>query len=302
MAGLPFSSPDFCSWVMRMLSKPLFPACCGLLAAASLGCARWTHVSDDTTRLPGPRMSPDSVVLEVALVPLPASDNHLQANAWQEVDELHLDQSVQKRLWENGFRFGLVSGQIPEPIRALLPESGESGDPAPQPAALNDSGVTQHRLQRRAGQPGRIVTHARVPAIHVLTVDKGYAGGRTIHDAECVFTVKTFPQGDGRVQVELVPEIHHGQPKTEVVGRNGAWQLRSDRQKEVFEELKMVAMLAPGQSLLLSCSPDNKGLGHHFFGTDKEGVHKLLLVRLAQVQFDDLFAPEKMVAPLSDTQ
>ena len=55
----------------------------------------------------------------------------------------------------------------------------------------------------------------------------------------------------------------------------------------------------PGQTLILSCTPESKGLGQNFFVDTSHGdpQQKLLLIRLAQTQRDDLF---ELSEPLPD--
>ena len=44
----------------------------------------------------------------------------------------------------------------------------------------------------------------------VVLCEPGQVGGRTYCKAQGVFAVKTFPLKDGRVRVEIVLELHHG--------------------------------------------------------------------------------------------
>ncbi|MCA9152061.1 MAG: hypothetical protein KDA92_22310, partial [Planctomycetales bacterium] len=93
------------------------------------------------------------------------------------------------------------------------------------------------------------------------------------------------------VRVELTPEVHHGQPQATWVGGQGTFQKLTGRQREVYQDLLMGLNFQPGQTIVLSCTPDRKGLGHNFFVEDGRGdpQQKLLLIRLAQVQRDELF-------------
>ena len=63
----------------------------------------------------------------------------------------------------------------------------------------------------------------------------------------------------------------------------------------------MPAVLQPGQSLVLSTTLDVKGLGESFFSHDAASgaVRRILLIRFAQTQFDDLFMPGQTSAPLA---
>ena len=67
----------------------------------------------------------------------------------------------------------------------------------------------------------------------------------------------------------------------------------------IFERLRLEAVLSPGQTLLLTSTVDTKGLGDQFFSASAGGggARKLRLVRLAQTQYDDLFASEDAALP-----
>ena len=63
------------------------------------------------------------------------------------------------------------------------------------------------------------------------------------------------------------------------------------RKREVFQHLAFEAQLNPGQTLIMSCTPEMTGVGHTFFVESGEGdaQQKLLLIRLAQSQRNALF-------------
>src|SRR5690606_27801493 len=95
------------------------------------------------------------------------------------------------------------------------------------------------------------------------------------------------------VRVEIIPEIHHGSPRQQVVPGEGTFQLITARDREVFEDLRMELTLAPGQTLVLTCTSDQKGLGENFFVEPErgDGQKTLLRIRLLQTQRGDLFDP-----------
>ncbi|HTN75552.1 MAG TPA: hypothetical protein VL096_09905, partial [Pirellulaceae bacterium] len=126
----------------------------------------------------------------------------------------------------------------------------------------------------------------------------GQVTGQDFVEAQCLFAVKTFPQGDSRVRMELVPEVEHGQSKQRWIGQDGAFHVESSKSHKVLDGLRMELLLSPGEVLVLSCTADQKGLGKQFFAESKPGEQKLLMIRLAQTQYDDLFAPESVQKPI----
>jgi len=243
-------------------------------------------------------MSTDSVVLEVAFVPVSREQNQLQSEIWLESDEVILPKETRDKLWKHGLRVGLVSTQLPEKLLQTINEK--------RAAAMQSSdefgGVVEHRLQSRTGERSKIEVGKMRQSLTVFWGEEGYNRGLTLKQSQCLFSIHTRPQGDGRVQLELTPEIEHGDPRTSFVGYQGAWSLRAERKREIFEKLRLTVTLTPGESVMLSCTPEDIGLGHNFFVADDKKIQRLLLVRLAQVQLDDLFAPDQIGDPLVEDE
>jgi hypothetical protein len=152
--------------------------------------------------------------------------------------------------------------------------------------------VCRH-LQVRAGQRKEIVASGLYDELPVLISEPGRLGGQTYTQAQAVLAVKTDPQADGRVRVELVPELHHGEPRQRWVVEQGMWRLEAGKRRRVFKEMGLAATLSPGCMLLVGSLPDRRGsLGHHFFTEDGGQLQqKMLVLRLAQTQHDGLFGP-----------
>jgi len=90
--------------------------------------------------------------------------------------------------------------------------------------------------------------------------------------------------------------LHHGGPRQQWRGEDEQFVLQTARAREVLEVLRFSAVLAPGETLLLGALPDRAGsVGGRFLTDERDGTveQKLVLVRLAQIQRDDLFEPEK---------
>jgi hypothetical protein len=248
-------------------------------------------------------MSPDCVVLEVASVKGPPELLALDGDLWKEVDEQCFPTELRCALAENGFRFGVIGPQLPEALRRLL-EAGEDslGIRGADGKAIQGLLAPGQRLQSRAGERYDIVaSNAPGGEMVVLLREGGQVRGGTYQDAQCVFAMKSFPKGDGRVEVDLTPEVRHGPRRQNWVGREGVFVLDADREREVFKQLRAHALLSPGRTLLLTCTPDPKGLGRQFFVQQLPGgpETKILLIRLAQTQLDDLFAPDQVFSPIA---
>jgi len=268
-----------------------------LILVSGSGCAVWDEPPGEPSGLPPVRTPRDSVGLEIGFVRVPPVREFATGQMWQEVDETFLGTPLRRRLQANGIRCGLFGSQMPGPLCQTLDQMERKS------ASADGSGVqidgeptlTHRHLQSRAGRRGEIVASKTCPEIAVLACDDGRIHGQTYVDVQCIWALKTYPQGDGRVRLELTPEVHHGQPVNRWVGQSeGVFRQVTRRDREVFEHLRIEATLSPGQTLLLAGTDDVKGLGRHFFTEPAEGDDpgkKLLLIRLERTQYDDRFAP-----------
>ena len=246
-------------------------------------------------------MAPGSVVLEVFSIRLPPGEPDLGSRVWEEVDEQHFPVEVRRKLEKNGFRAGILAGQIPPSLVATAGFERQAERRRRGPAGEN-RGPRDARagyvaaLADPAGQRYEIAASGVIEKMPVLVSEAGEIRGLTYEQAQGIFALHVAPQPDGRVQLELVPEIHHGENRQHWVGDQAIFRLETGRPKRAFEELKLTAVLGPGAMLLLGSQPNRQGsLGHYFFlesnGRDDRLDQKLILVRLCQTQHDDLVSP-----------
>lgn len=268
-----------------------------LLLGSSGGCALWTEKPTEPPSLPPAKMAQDTVVLEIAFVRIAGEALMQQDDLWRQVDEQPLPAETRRRMLENGLRAGVVSSQLPPMLRKLL---DEKSDPlaVKGPGTPDDVTASQRQLQSRAGKRGVILAGAQREKLALLVQQDGRVTGEEFQQAQCLFAVKTFPQGDGSVRLELVPEVEHGEAKQRWVGQDTSFRIESSREQKVLENLRMELKLAPGEVFVVTSTSDQKGLGKHFFADGAPGEQKLLMIRIAQTQYDDVFAPEKLTAPL----
>ena len=158
-------------------------------------------------------------------------------------------------------------------------------------------------------------------------------------DAQVFLSLETEPLGDGRVRLILVPEIKYGPMRQRWVGDDGFFRMDTSQDFERFEDLALELTLLPGQTMVLGCDRDpqvtrDDGDGSetltaedfaefaaertptlaifeppHDFATLADAMFpprpefglggRLLLLRLAQTQQDDLFAPQPKLTPIA---
>lgn len=263
-----------------------------LVVPVAGGCTRWnvTEVEKKPWKLPAPRMSPSTVVLELAFVRLNPERPQETTELWREFDEQILPTELRRRLNTNGMRCGMVGSNLPPNLQRLLDNPTEALDVATQdPEKLADDVTSrQYRLQSREGVRTPIAASSNIEKLHVFVNEDGALRGETYQLAQCMFSVRTYPQGDGRVQLEVVPEIEHGQPVNRRVGQEGIWRLEFSRDRKIFDALRLEVVLSPGDVLAISATPEPLGLGQSFFVKGPQQT-TMLLIRLAQTQKDELF-------------
>ena len=274
------------------------------LCLAMAGCAPFAKMPDPgTSALPPAKMSSDSVVLEVAFAHQMASDDKSYAAIWQQADEQHFSTELREKLFANGLRVGVFNQSLPAELRTLLDGKEEWLEQRAEDVSTTDTETprTQRRMQCRHGRRAKVVVSKTYDSLSLLTYEHGQVHGRLVEKAQCLFGLKPYLEGDGRVRLDLTPEVEHGELKSQWVGQEGSLLQRIGRERLVLDELRFQATLAPGQVLLVSTTPDIKGLGERCFVETAGGTNQrtLLVVRVAQTQHDDLFAPDKLAAPLA---
>ena len=287
----------------------------------SAGCRRFTHrQARGKSPLRPAQMSSDAVVLEVFFARFPLGDFQANDLLWREIDEQHFSTEKRRELARHGMRVGLVAGQIPVTLSQLL-DVEQSTPPQPsrtdcQIAANTEEGqmnlekldsaprVVRRHMQVRAGRRSEIIASGVYDEMTLLTCEPGGVCGQTYAKAQGLLAVRVLPEHDGRVRLDMVPELHYGDPVKRWIGDRGMWRLDTSRRKRVLENLAVSATLAPGEILVLTALPDRPGsVGHYYFTDDTSGrpEQKLLLVRLAQTQHDGLFSGGQ-VLPLDEME
>ena len=280
-----------------------------LLAAllVAVGCS--TPPKSGKSPLQPSVMPPNSVVLDVFFVRFPLGNPQANGELWREVDEQHFPPELRQRLVQNGFRVGVVGSPMPTALSALL----ELGDkPAPTAGANqvpvgemeDEPRVTRRHMQVRAGRPADIVASDVYDRLAVLLRESGELVGQTYSAAQAHLGLTALPESDGRVRLDLIPELHYGQAQVRpqaFVGNEAMFRLASCQPRRSFDNLALAATLSPGSMLLIGCLPDRPGsLGQHFFTCQGEPKQqKLLVIRVSQTQYDEAFLPAD-VLPLQE--
>ena len=276
--------------VIRHLLCALFVALSGSL----LGCSAWKEIATDSFELPATQISPDSVSLQITFLRVPVDTHQVNDELWKQVDEQFIPIEERLHLNQNGIRAGIVGNQLPELLNELL--EAEQTDPLDglDRALTSEMDVlAKNRLVNvREGRRTEIVSSSpRDELVMLYRTKDSKVRGKPFPEAQCILAVKPYPDGDGSVRLQVIPEVHHGEPRKQWVSGRGTFQLLAGREREVYQELMAQVQLSPGQSLLMTCTPESTGVGNAFFVESGRGdaQQKLLLVRLVQTQRDILF-------------
>ncbi len=268
-----------------------------LALLASAGCMH-TAMRQGKSLLSPAQLPSDGVVLDLFFIRFPFGDTSVNNDLWREIDEQQFPLELRERLGKNGFRVGMINGEMPTKLAELLALSDKpvshanTGEIKADGTDIEPCVVCRH-LQLRAAQRSEILASNVYPELPVLMNKSGQVSGHTYNQAQGVFAAKALPQPDGRVRMELVPEVQYDQPRPRWTAVNGVLQLEPGRPRESFDDLKLSVDMRPGTMMVLSSLPNRPGsLGHYFF-TETNGSleQKLLIVRLSQTQHDGLFAP-----------
>ncbi len=285
----------------QLLSRRLW---LGGFIAALAGCARWDlqPPRPKGNLLPTPKMTRDTVSVEVAFVRQPASEIQRDEELWLHTDEQALSPVLRRHLSDNGLRAGKLGTQLPAPVRQLL-DAGmqpiEQQDEADLPD--NEFSYRYRNMQLRSGRRGKIIASKTYDSLALLTRDDEAVHGLSLQGAQCIMGVRVFPQGDTRARLELTPEIEYGEMNHQWVGEEGTLVQKLQKDHRTFDNLRIETMLSPGETFIFGGTGEIKGVGEHFFsetgGAGKQ--RRYLLIRLAQTQLDDLFDNRPLKQPLA---
>jgi hypothetical protein len=253
-------------------------------------------------------MAEDGFSLEIITVRFPLGDAELNQAAWSQIDEQTIPVEIRRRLADNGLRAGTISGQLPPEVARILTA-------AEQPATLTEAAanfaqapiVSRQRMQLHSGWRGQLLASKIYQEVSLLfreqNGDQVDVTGKSFRLAQGIFDVNATATGDRRVKLHFTPELHHGEPRQAFVVESEDAQLRpqASKPKKVLDNLAFDATLASEQMLVIASLPERPGTVGHVFLTEQQAdqmQQKMMIVRLEQSRYSDLFAGEKLAGDL----
>ena len=264
------------------------------------------------------------MAVEIRWVRFPEGDPLVNDTAWLEIDETQIPLEVRRELAANGFRVGIISGDLPEAMSRSLRqnESRSSNELGPDAAnsdanestkmpstngaeyrtiansnsALLDEPIVRgHIKQLRRYERWEIQASDVLSQMPVLEPSGAQLGGNTYFDAQAMYALRIDPQPDRTVLVELTPELHYGPFRPRWTGEDGIMVQTSTRDRKVFPRMQLNVRLAAGEMLVLMNLPNaGSRLGEYFHTVESpQGrQQKLVLLRLAQTPPSETFVGE----------
>jgi hypothetical protein len=257
----------------------------------------------------------ETASLEVAFIRHPLEQSAFNDELWNALDETQVPADVRRSLDENGLRVGVLNGEPPTTIAALLADGAAGAKPASAadgaeatPAVAASKLEHQPRCRRRTlhlqrGQRSEILASGVYDQLPLLLREGGQVRGDNYAQAQGLFALKAYPHGDGRVRLHLTPELHHGAPQQQYVPDDGVIRLQNSRARRSFDQLAVDVTLSPGQYLVLGTRPSREGsIGFRFFTEVHSGQldQKLLLIRFDATRYDNLLVSERADADPSE--
>lgn len=214
---------------------------------------------------------PDSLFVDILYLERPFGDHDLNHALWASADENLLTFDRRQPLDQNGFRVGILGGQLPTILKTLFEEDELKVERG------------QH-LQAQSGVATEIQTGGEHPAWPDVKEAKG---NLTLQNAIGVLRTTAVILSNGQVQLSVTPEIQHGDPRRLFVpnvepSSQLDWTIKVGRLTHALDELRFAAVLRSQQYLILSCRTDNpESHGARFFSYTQNGrtLQRVILIR-----------------------
>ncbi len=260
-----------------------------LLAAIVAGCAQWNtqETSNGVPQLPIPKMSRDSIGIEVATVTIDAERLGMLDDIFSRLDEQVLPPKSRQFLSRNGFRAGALGVQLPENLKLLLLETADRQQhPTADTRQYHD---TLQYIQCRRDAPRRVQLWQKHGDV-VANYDNGeFKTSEELKEANCHLLVTGKPNDSLSATIQIVPEIAYGPLRQQYVVEDNAFHIEAKRDVIEYDQLEIEMPIRSGEVLMVACDGDPKKLGSSFFVDPVYGSQKLLLIRLSQTQVEDYF-------------
>lgn len=245
---------------------------------------------------PGQLILPKRVRLKVAVIPRPFEDASVNEALWSTVDEQVISPEMRRSLEANGLRMGMLIGNIPAGLEAMMGASAPAKDRvAPVTVDVPDGEYTDLSAANHSKQ-----------AVSLLLNRDGRVDGKEFHDARGLIRLTATHNGMETVSLRFTPEVHHGPFKnTYGAAPNSSpfspqqFVAKNSQEVESLRELAGTFNLKPGQVAVVgSRGKRDHSLGDFLFIQEEQNSDRLtqsvVLIWAWQVDGNSLADPDSL--------
>jgi len=223
--------------------------------------------------LPKSQMESDSVAVRVAIAEF---DDQQEAELKSFIDttDQKLPLKTRQRLDENGLRVSVVSNINSARLQSLLaPRIPKREWLSEQELELAEAGklepiyrlTSQRHVEKRRGESFT----AKVSPVRAESTWQIYSGTHAVPGqanlAQCQMRITSWPQSDGSVKIQFLPEIHHGQKLSKIGVDEQNFAVRQQREIQELRSLSFELSIRPGETILVAPTEKLERIGKLFF-------------------------------------
>ena len=256
---------------------------CYVLLMVTCGCEsfRQSPTTYQPLSLPASRLAPDAVGLEIGIAQVDTSQKEAIKRFWRDLDQQELSLETRQKLDKHGLKAAVMSQQPPSDFGDLVNPREivmEELDGFQKQLYLGghlkatERILTHNQVSTRQGQPHPIQTSMVHPSLS-WTVETpatlnnpANLAKQSDNNVRGVLAIRTYPQGDGSVNVTVEPQIHHGNVTQRYGATANGFKYDEQQTVSVLEPLVFDVSLRAGETLVIGPTAEVTQLGHLFFG------------------------------------
>lgn len=249
--------------------------------------------------MPRNPLSAGAVAMEIAITQVDLDQNELLETMWRQLDQQAISIETRQLLDANGLRAGILSPQATIEFVELLAdkEIDTSEMETWQQQFYEQQGnkakrkILHQRIQNDIGELHRVPLSDTAETASWAIKTKGSQFAGQGENVRAHAGISTYPKGDGRVELVVVPELHFGEIRPTIGVVEGAFFIKPQQTIKPIDDLRLNVNVRPGETVVIGPTNQVVDLGELMFGNGerKDFWHRLLLVRVVHTQHDDLF-------------
>jgi hypothetical protein len=288
----------------------------GSLGLALAGCVTnepTLRKSDSSSLLSKPKSAPNSMAVEFAKVLVPTYRRRILETMWDQVDQQIIDLEQRQRIIANGIRAGVAGQTLPLNLRSLMQplpiaedqlndlqkQLLQAGLMSPEPVVMDHVRITLHPQQPRDLE----VSGPRQELIWTWSTPQGQSRHR-YETARTMLRLSGQPEAGSRIRFSALPYVLHGPmlPRYQA-DESRPFDVGVGQTETSFPEAGIELPMKLGETFLIGPTfqvgsvTETHLMGREFFHqTQPISGDWLILIRLIECRFDDLFHDDHSVS------